>query len=115
MNTYKELLERGFKVIFYNKKDIDGYSLSSRMNYRLDLQYDEYKGNVDLIIELLGRDKYFWLKDVISLYIELSEGLEEAEIYYITDSDRETIDIKDKLEDILRLIPREYNYEDLDS
>lgn len=113
MNIYKELLERGFKVIFYNNGNLDGYVLSSRTNYKKNLNLEKYEGVVSLIVDLLGRDKYFWLEDVDAIYIEVSESLDAKELYYVL-GDKEAIDIKDKFEDILKLIPKEYECEFLE-
>lgn len=109
MNIYKELLERGFKVIFYNKANLEGYTIHSRMNYRIYLQ----NNTIDLIVELLGRDKYFWLKDSYDVYLEINEDISNAEIYY-THKDEEAIDVKDKLEDIIKFLPKYYDYKKLD-
>lgn len=114
MEIYKQLLNTGFKPIYFNNGNLEGYSLESRLNYRKMLNLEKYEATTDLIIELLGRDKYFWLNNVDSLYIEIDENLKCAELYWQYESDGEAIDITDKLEDILNLLPKEYEYVTLD-
>lgn len=115
MEIYKQLLETGFKPIYYNNGDLEGYVIESRLNYRKLLNLERYEGVVDLIINHLGRDNYFWLNNVDSLYIEIDENLKCAELYWQDKNDSEAVDITDKLEYILNLLPKEYQYETLDN
>jgi len=115
MEIYKQLLDTGFTPVYFNNGNLEGYMIESRLNYRQFLNLEKYKGTVDLIIELLDRDKYFWLNNVDNLYIEIDEHLKCAELYWEYENDREAINITDKFEDILKLLPKDYEYETLDS
>ena len=113
MEIYKQLLDTGFTPVYFNNGNLEGYMIESRLNYRQFLNLEKYKGTVDLIIELLDRDKYFWLNNVDNLYIEIDEHLKCAELYWEYENDREAINITDKFEDILKLLPKDYEYETL--
>jgi hypothetical protein len=114
MEIYKQLLDTGFKPIYYNNGNLDGFVIKSRLNYRKMLNLEKYYGVVDLIIEYLGRDDYFWLNDIESTYIEVDDKLECAELYWETQTGKDAIDITDKFKDILKLIPKEYEDEFLE-
>ena len=53
--------------------------------------------------------------DVESIYIEIDENLKLAELYWETEQDRDAIDITNKMDEILSLLPKEYEYETLDN
>lgn len=114
--NYKMLLDKGFTPIYYNNGNLEGYILSSRLNYRLNISAERYEGVLLSIIDILGFDKYFWLQDVNSIWIQCDEDLEVIEIYFETEdrSECDAINITDTFNAIIKLLPNKFEYEMLE-
>jgi len=113
---YKEMLNKGFKPIYYTNDDwFESRTCNTRLFYRYDVNDSTLLNSIFNILDIYG--KYYWIledKDVV-IQIETDEEAQEFWLYFYN-TGLENYEIpKDKLQELFNIIPNAFEFEHSDN